>query len=426
MLLDRTIAPDAQPITKINIPEVEVSQLANGLPIYLINTSTQPIVRFEAVFEAGNKFEAKTGLSYFTLKMLTEGTKNFTANEIAEKFASIGYFVEFSQGAERAVLSLNGLSKHLEKALVLLKDILTNAIFPTKELENLKTITKQNLLINLEKTAFVASQAFKENLFGSKHYIGKNMTETDIDLINIDDLKAFYQEFILNKQFKIFIAGKIEPTEMDCIARILGADVLEKSKEKVKQLSDEKYQGIFNLIEKEGALQSSLRIGKKLIERNHPDYFKFLVCNTILGGYFGSRLMKNIREDKGYTYGISSQFLPISQFAYFMIATDVKKEFTQNTITEIKKEIGILQTTLVDDEELNVVKNFVVGDFAGSFNTAFEIGDKFKVSVFESLPVDFYHTFIDNILKVTAIEVQEMAQKYLKYDEMLEIVVGGV
>jgi zinc protease len=425
MLLDRTIAPDILPFQNIKIPVLSENVLKNGNKIYVINSGLQPIVKLEIIFEAGNKYEEKTGQSFFSTKMLAEGTSQFNSTEIAEKFASIGYFIEFNQGAERAVILLNGLTKHLEKAVSIVVNLLTDSIFPQKEFDNLKTVSKQSLSVNLEKTAFLASMAFKTNVFGSNHYIGKSMNEANIDHISQLDVIDFYEKNFKNKAFKIFVSGKIEAKEIDIIDKTLGSLKSELTENIDDSPAETNYEGQQIMIEKVGSLQSSIRIGRRIIDRSHPNYFPLKVCNTILGGYFGSRLMRNIREEKGYTYGISSSHLPIPNYAYLMIGTDVKREFTQNTIDEVYKEIAILQTELVGEEELEVVKNFIIGDFAGSLNTPFDIADKHKITIFEHLDPDFFNNYVKNIAAVTSMQIQETAKKYLGKENLIEIVVGG-
>lgn len=425
MILNRTIAPEQKSFHKITLPKLEIKELANGCPLYIVNTASQPVVRFEMFFEAGNKFETKTGQSYFTTKMLGEGTHKYGSNIIAEKFAAIGYFFELSQGAERAVISLNGLTKHLGNALEIVLDLIMNSIFPEKEIENLRTVTKQQLAVNMEKTSFLASKAFKENVFGLQHYAGKSMTNADIENINQSDLLAFYTNFFKNKAFKLFVSGQVTTKEIETLEYLFGGLQVEKPIQITENKINSNYFGKKIIIKKEGSLQSSIRIGSHSIDRNHPDYFPLKVCNTILGGYFGSRLMKNIREDKGYTYGISSSHLPIPKHGYLLIGTDVKREFTQNTIDEIYKEIEILQKALVNEEELEVVKNFIIGDFAGSLNTPFDIAEKHKMAIYEGLKPDFFDTFVQEISKITITQVQEMAIKYFSKDKMIEIVVGG-
>ncbi len=425
MILDRTIAPAFQTFKEISLPEMQTLILQNKQHLYIVNTAKQPVIRFEIFFNAGNKFEEKTGQSFFATKMLVEGTSQFTSTEISEKFAAIGYFYEFAQGAERASITLNGLRIHFKKAVEILIEILFDPIFPEKELKNLKTLSLQQLLINNEKTAFLASQSFKEEVFGKNHYIGKSLKEADIEAVEQSDLTTFYQKYFKNTEFKIFVAGQINEEIIAIIERAFGNLPVVPNLGNFEKEANAAYEGKQILIEKEGALQSSIRIGRRAIGRMDADYFPLKVCNTILGGYFGSRLMKNIREEKGYTYGISSSHLPLPKFGYLLIGTDVKREFTQNTIDEIFKEIKLLQQIKVADSELKVVKNFLVGDFAGSINSPFDIADKHKTIIFEKLEANFFNNYVSQIQSVTAKEILDMANKYYQKENLLEVVVGG-
>ena len=179
------------------------------------------------------------------------------------------------------------------------------------------------------------------------------------------------------------------------------------------------------LSEKMESLQSSIRVGRRLFTRHHPDFFPMVITNEVLGGYFGSRLMKNIREEKGFTYGISSNMVSFRNDGYFLIGTDVKKEFTQQTLDEIRKEIHILQAQPVPAAELETVKNFMAGEFVGSLNTPFEIADRYKTILLDELPADFLTTYVTNIRAVSAESIQQMASTYLAEDLLSEVVVGG-
>jgi predicted Zn-dependent peptidase len=165
-------------------------------------------------------------------------------------------------------------------------------------------------------------------------------------------------------------------------------------------------------------------LGTQIINRSHPDYQKFLVTNEILGGFFGSRLMKNIREDKGFTYGIGASVNVFEHEAYMVIGTDVKKEVANQTFEEIEKEIKMLQTTLVDEEELAIVKNYILGSFMGSINTPFSLIDKYKTLHYSNLNYDYYDRYYETISQISAETVREIAQQYLNYDEMVKISVG--
>lgn len=423
-MLDRTLAPDFRPITKISIPQIQSYTLPNGVPLYVVNVGEQPVIRLEVIFEAGTWYETQEGTSYFTTKMLNEGTSEHTSAEISAYFDQYGAFTEFFHNAERAGITVFGLSKHLPKLLPMVHEILHESIFPEKELEGLRRISLQNLKVNLEKTAYVATQTFRKQIFGAEHPYGRHISEEAIKSVNQSDLTAFNQQFFKGKNYKIFLSGRVSEQEINLIKQYLGNETLyEQTNSFDYELSETN--AITTFIAKPNNLQSSIRMGKRLFNRSHPDYFKMLVTNEILGGYFGSRLMRNIREEKGFTYGISSSLVSYTRAGYFVIGTDVKKENTTQTIDEIYKEIKTLQTELVSETELDTVKNFMCGEFAGSVNTPFEIADRHKIMTLDGIPNNFYDYYVPKIRAVTAEEIIEMANQYLKIDSLNEIVVGG-
>lgn len=424
-MLDRTISPDFQTIQSINIPSVKAITLSNGIPLYVINVGEQPVVKIEFSFDAGNLQEPQNGVSLFTAKMITEGTTRYSSAAISEYFDKFGSFTETGQGLDRASFTVYGLKKHLSALLPMVQELLSDAVFPESELETLKKIQQQTLQVNSGKTAFIANKTFRKKIFGDKHPYGNSITEEAIQGINQDLLKNFYLDFWKGKPFKIFLSGNIGDTEISLIEQYFGNVSLGQIPAS-KELSATLFsKGENVLIEKEGAMQSSIRMGKQFMTRKHPDFFTMLLLNETLGGYFGSRLMKNIREEKGFTYGISSNLALFGQAGYFVIGTDVKREFTQQTIDEIHKEIKILQTELISGNELETVKNYMVGSFAGSLNTPFDIADRYKVIFSENLPLDFYQNYIPNIQQISDIMLLEAANKYLDIESLFEIVVGG-
>ena len=424
-MLDRTISPDFQTITSINIPPVQVITLSNGIPLYVVNVGEQPVIKVEFSFEAGNWQEPQNGVSLFTAKMISEGTSKHSSSEISEYFDKFGSFIESGQGLDRANFVVYGLKKHLPLLLPMVQELLTEAIFPEKELETIKNIQLQTLQVNSEKTAFIANKTFRKKVFGDIHPYGNSMTEEAIVGINQNSLIEFYKNYWQGKPYRIYLSGSVGEEEIKLIEQHFGS-------QKISQLIDNQIftnniisKGESIVINKEGTMQSSIRMGKQLMTRKHPDFFTMLLLNEILGGYFGSRLMKNIREEKGLTYGISSNLALFGQAGYFVIGTDVKREFTQQTIDEIHKEIKILQTELISGSELEVVKNYMVGSFAGSLNTPFDIIDRYKVIFSENLPLNFYRNYIPNIGQISDIMLLEAANKYLDINSLFEIVVGG-
>lgn len=424
MLLDRSISPDFQEINTLSLPTAQRLDLPNGLPLCVVNVGSQPVIKLELVFEAGTWYEPQHGVSFFTTKMLNEGTQHHTSTQISTFFDEYGAFTEFFHGADRAGITVYGLNKHLPALLPMVCELLDAATFPNQEWQNLQRTSLQNLRVNLEKNAYVATQSFKKLLFGPEHPYGRSLSEADISAVEPSALSAFYGEAFRNRPFRVFLSGQVSDAEISTVAQYLGglrwAPADTARVQHVAQAPTTHTQ----LVERPSSVQSSIRVGKRLFNRQHPDYFRMLVVNEILGGYFGSRLMKNIREDKGFTYGISSSIVSFAQEGYFVVGTDVKKENTQQTLDEIRKEISLLQTQLVDEAELNTVKNYLCGEFAGSVNTPFEIAERHKIISLDGLPTDFYDHYVDTIRSVSSEEVISLATQYLQLDSLLEVVVG--
>jgi len=181
-----------------------------------------------------------------------------------------------------------------------------------------------------------------------------------------------------------------------------------------------------HLIRKDDAIQSAIRIGRVLFNKTHPDYFKFQVLNTVLGGYFGSRLMANIREDKGYTYGIGSGLSSLVHGGYFFISTEVGADVSKDALKEIYKEIGLLREELVGAEELETVRNYILGQFLRSVDGPFALADKFKAVWEFGLGYDYFDRYFEAVKTITAKEIRDMANQYLQEKDLIECVAGKI
>ncbi|QDK82914.1 insulinase family protein [Spirosoma sp. KCTC 42546] len=425
MTLDRTQSPAFQAIHEIQLPSVQSHRLDNGIPLHLISVAQQPVLRLECVFDAGTWYEQVPSSAFFAMKMLSEGTASRSSAQINEYVDRYGAFMELNSGPDRASIVIHCLTKFLPNVLPLLSDILNEPTFPQKELDDLRNIILQNLRVNYEKNAYLAGVLFREKLFGTYHPYGRSQRPEAVEEITREGIIAFYERAIRNRQFQVILAGHATENEVLLINRTLGQ--LPVRTDILPDFSGDVPADIHSpiLAEKPDSIQSSIRLGRRLFTRAHPDFFRMLVTNEILGGYFGSRLMKNIREEKGFTYGISSNMPSFRRDGYFLIGTDVNKENTQETLNEIRKEIHILQTEPVSASELETVKNYMAGEFVGSLNTPFEIADRYKVILLDGMPADFLATYIQKLRAVTPADIMETAIQYLAVDSLGEVVVGG-
>jgi predicted Zn-dependent peptidase len=424
-MLDRTQSPAFQAIQEISIPVVQTRTLDNKLPLHLIAVDQQPVLRLECVFNGGTWYEETPNSSFFATKMLAEGTGTRTSAQISEYFDRYGAFLELNSGPDRSSVVIYCLTKFLPEVLPLLRELLTEPIFPEKELDDLRNITLQNLRVNYEKNAYRAGTLLREKLYGLSHPYGRTQRPELIEQLNRQDVIDFYQRVIFQQPFHIVAAGQIGENEILLINRELGQ--LPVAQSELPGFVGDTHPGVNipTLLEKADSVQSSIRLGRRLFTRSHPDFIKMLVTNEVLGGYFGSRLMKNIREEKGFTYGISSNMPSFRRDGYFIIGTDVNKENTQQTLDEIQKEIQILQTTPVSDNELTTVKNYMAGEFVGSLNTPFEIADRYKGILLDGLAPDFLTNYIPSIRAVTQEDIIAMASSYLAEENLREVIVGG-
>jgi predicted Zn-dependent peptidase len=424
-MLDRTQSPAFQAIQEVRIPAVQTRTLDNNLPLHLITVDQQPVLRLECVFDAGNWYEETPNSAFFAIKMLAEGAGSRTSAQISEYFDRYGAFLELNSGPDRASIVVYCLTKFLPDVLPLLRELLTEPTFPEKELEDLRNITLQNLRVNYEKNAYRAGVLFREKLYGLSHPYGRTQRPELIEQLARQEIVDFYQRVIHQQPFHIVVAGQAGENEILLINRELGQLPIVQSELPgfVGEIQAEANTPI--LLEKADSIQSSIRLGRRLFTRSHPDFFNMLVTNEVLGGYFGSRLMKNIREEKGFTYGISSNMPSFRRDGYFIIGTDVNKENTQQTLDEIRKEIHILQTEPVSDNELTTVKNYMAGEFVGSLNTPFEIADRYKGILLDGLPPEFLTEYISKVRAVTQEDIINTMKTYLTEENLREVVVGG-
>jgi len=423
-IVDRTIAPEINPINRFHLPKVETVSFSNGNTLHTFALGSQPVVRIEWIFNSGSRADLKTGASFFTSKMLAEGTASLSAPQIQEFLAQYGAFLEVNPGNERINITLFCLEKHLAVLVPFIKSLLTESVFPEEQLTKMKQIQHQSILVNLEKTAYLAGVAFREALFNNNHPYGKHLDLTIVNAIEQNDLTTFFKQELLNKPCDIIITGGFSKDSITILKDNFGKDSVKESNKKTP-LPALKKAAREIVIEKEGSVQSSIRYGRMLFNHTHADYFDAYILNEILGGYFGSRLMQNIREEKGYTYGIHSSIVPLQEGGYFVIGTDVKREFTKNTIEEIEKELQLLIDVPVSANELETVKSFMLGSFVGDIQTPFSIADKYKTIFFHGLGYDYYDRFFARIQSITAADIQAIAKKYFAPAEMCYVVAGG-
>jgi zinc protease len=419
-MLDRTIAPPFKRSNSFDLFTPEIHTLANGIQVYFISGGNQDVIKVELVFPSGRWIEKVSGAAYFSSQLISKGTSAKTSFEIAQTFDRFGAHLEVHPGLDFVSISLYSLTQYVEPTFRLLIELLTDATLPEKELDQIKSIYLQNLKVNNEKTSFLSSTTFRKNLFGQDHPYGKELDEKDVEKLSRDVLFDHLKTFSQN--ITVFVAGKVS----DSTRRIL-IDLLADLPHKKTSDSPVSFPlpGQTNLRqEKEGSVQASIRMGRKAMLRGHTDYVDVLFLSHILGGYFGSRLMKNIREEKGLTYGIHASLHALKNDSYIVIGTDVNKENVDLTIDEIGKELRRLREDKIDQHELEIARNHFIGGLQAELTTSFAHSDKIKTITLFGLNSQYYNRMIARIEAITAEDLIKTGAAYFNEEAFLQVAIG--
>lgn len=419
-MLDRTIAPPFKRTNSFELIRPQKEILGNGAEAYFVLGGTQEVSKVELVFPAGRWAEKTPGVSYFAANMLSKGTRTKSSFEIAETLDLYGAHLEIQATFDNVSISLYILNKNFQAAVSLLYEMLTDSVMPEPELDLMKSIYLQNLKVNYEKTSFLASRQLRKNLFGETHPYGREVDETDLAAITINSVLQHYADGFMNAT--LFVSGRASDRNIAFVKSTF--DSIRYNRIDPENFAGEPTAHSRDVVHKDGSVQSSIRFGKKAMSKLHEDYVDALFLNHILGGYFGSRLMKNIREDKGLSYGISSSLHALKNDSYLAIGADVNRENLDLAFTEIGNELRRLRTEKVDDEELDIARNHFIGSLQLEITTSFAHADKIKNIVLFNLAPDYYQHMIDRVNTITADDLLKVANKYFVEDSFLEIAVG--
>jgi zinc protease len=417
---DRKSPPPFVKSTSFELIEPITHSLPNGVNILFIPGGNQDVIKIEVVAKAGRWNEKVRGAAQFTGNLLNKGTSSKNSFQIAQIFDQYGAHIEIHPGMDYISATIYSLNSFIEPVLDLFFEVLTDPSFPEKEIEQVKTIAIQNLKVNHEKTSFLASKLFRKKLFGENHPYGYELEENDLNSIKRDDLLTHYRAWL--SDIVIFVSGKIDSKTETLISKRFSA--FTKATTHSNGIAAKGWAKFHEQVEKEGSVQASIRAGRDSLMRDHVDYPEVIFVTHLLGGYFGSRLMKNIREEKGLTYGIYSSIHPLQHASYLVIGADVNKENVGLTISEIRKEIKLLYTEQVGHDELTTAKNHFIGSLQSEITTPFAHADKIKTIYLSNLPKDYYKNIIGRINSITPERIIEIAEKYLNTESISDVAVG--
>ncbi len=426
MTLDRTTPPAIHDAIEFDyvLPAINNHQLSNGIPLHWLNAGVQDVVEIDWVFPAGLWYEEKEAVSQAVAGLMKNGTSTRKAQEIHEALEFYGASLKVNPGNDYSTLTLHSLTKHLPQILPVVFDVMTDAIFPQSEIDIHTQNAIQRLSVNMRQCDFVANQKIDAVLFGERHPYGRYTQKEKIEALTREDLLSFYKNHFDLSGVRIFMAGNIGDAEVKCLEEIFGKVKLTVTETEPRvfggRSTADKKQNIINDTE---GVQGAIRIGRKFPNRHHADFSPMVVLNTLYGGYFGSRLMSNIREEKGYTYGIYSSLSPYRHDGSFTIHTEVGRDVIEPAVKEIYKEMEILCNELADDEELLLVKNYLLGNLLGDLDGPFSILQRWRTLILNDMTIEHFNRNINIYKTITAKDLQALAQKYFTVDDYYEVVV---
>lgn len=413
--------PDIVMPRSVDMPHAECHTAVNGVKIYTLNTEDFEVVRFSLVFRAGTSTQLKPFVASTTLNMLGEGSATMTSQQIADELDFYGSYYDVNIDRDYTYVSFCSLSKFFDPTIRVAREIILNPIFPERELKTYCQKRKQGLKVERSKIDVQSRELFAQALFGAHHPYGTSASEECYDDVCREDVVAMYNRLYTAQNCFVVCSGRIDEHVMAAIEELvmgLGCGI----RPEIKSVACDTQYRLHRDVE--GALQSSLRIGRLLFPRTHPDFVGMQVVASLLGGYFGSRLMQNLREQHGYTYGVQAAMINFDNAGYLAIATQVARECRDEALTEIYAEIERLRHELVDEDELQMVKNVMIGEILRILDGPFGIADVTIENIMCGMDNHTTEQNVAAIAAITAEDVRELANRYLERDKIVEVVVG--
>jgi zinc protease len=424
MTINRTLAPALQKIENLNLSEPRSFRINSNLTLYSFHHTSGEAIKLDIIFDKGKLSQSASLVNTAFLDLLFSGTDKYSSFEIMEKLDSLGAYVTTASDLNYSVLSVYCMSKYLKQVLEIVKDAFENVIFPESELAIYKDKKINSLRVNETKTSYRANKVLNFNVYGDINPIGYSATEQNIKNISRGTLLKHKKDNFSFEHCYMVLTHE-NNSDIDDITSVFASLNSQPSRRRL-ELAIKPSSTLTHNIHHDNAVQAGVRVGKTTINIHHDDYSYLAFANTILGGYFGSRLMSNIREEKGLTYGIHSSLATIEQYGNLKISTEVKNDSRDLCMDEIQKEIKLLQTELVSDEEMTIVRNYILGRFQRSISSPTSLSTRFISLNNNQLDNSFYPKYLKEINDCSAEDVLRVSNTYLTFDSLYKIIVGNL
>ncbi|MCC7503825.1 MAG: insulinase family protein [Saprospiraceae bacterium] len=421
--MNRKSAPTIHQVGHLVLPEPKVVQLDNGIPVYVLDFPGQEILKIEAVYRAGRPEEDKHLVARATARLLREGTTRRSGAGIAEHIDFYGGSLSVPTNLDTANFLLFSLRKYAAELIPVFAELLQEPSFPADELETFKRTSIQELQVDLDKEEVLAYRRITELIFGAAHPYGYNSMPADYTTLMRDDLARHFEHWYTPGNCRLFASGRVDEPVLQLLNRHLGQNRKQGLAPRTpRQIADN--QPHKEHIKHAGSLQTAIKTGRRLFSRHHPDYNGVYVLNTILGGYFGSRLMMNVREKRGYTYNIYSTADAMLHDGCLYVATEAHSGKAAATLREVFLEMKRLRETPVSGEELAMVRNYLLGMLLNGLDGPLNTSDVIKTLITEDLPLRAFDELAHTIRTITPETLQELANRYLQPEDFWVVTVG--
>ena len=476
----RTTPPTIQ-ATSFALRRPEEHFLPGGTPLYIIEAPGTGALRLDVVFPAGKQHEIHPLQSYYASQALRYGCQGYTAAEFAERIDYYGAGLRSSVFMNRTCISLVTLKKHFASTVELMRRMLATPAYDEERLRIRCDADKAQLRVNLQKGSFVAMRTLRQSIYGNQHPCGTLVTPDDYDTLTSQHLRDYYDRYLSKGPCRLYLSGDVDDDTLavlqsqlstvngqrstvngqqsivNCELSIVNYDTSYQDSLLARHSSsrldsalaalrnydaahqdsllarhsssrlDSALAALRNcqLVSLPGAVQDSIRIGCPMMDIGHPDYAPMRVLATVLGGYFGSRLMQNVREEKGYTYDIGAHFVTAIPQTLFCIYCEAQAGKAREVIDEVCKEMHRLQTELIPDDELRMVRNYMAGDLCRNYETAFDLIDAYLFEERLALPATHFDEVFDAVQTVSPQRLRQLAQQYLRPEMMHAVVVSN-
>jgi zinc protease len=420
-------APALAPEREVTWPKRTKTRLSNGLEVILAESHAIPKFHGELFFRSGNAAAADraAGLAEMTATVVRTGTSKRASRQIEEDLRRIGADLSTNAGSDISAISFAGLSEFAEPLLATVNELAREASFPEAELERERRQKLEEVKLERTQPGFLAGERFRKVLFGTHPYAQVSPSEAQVAAYKREDLRFVYREFYTPENAVLILVGDFQPQEMlQTIEKAFGAWSGKKPETKVYAAPANPRGRRAYLVHVPGAVQTQILAGCHAITRKHPDWVKLGLANSLYGGAFNSRLVMNIREEKGYTYSPRSGVTALRQHGYFSVSAAVRNDVVAASLTEIFYELDKLRSVPVPDGELGDAQNYLSGVFSMGLATQDGLLTQFSTVALNDLSDDYLETYRAKVRAVTSDDLLSTARKYLDSANMQIVVVG--